>query len=203
LPRPPSSLFYIFTKKETDQALFSAEQLDFLGAALSRAFTEVTPDEWVVFGLTERTAPVSKMTTGGFYVDSDAMHVVLANYQFAVTLPGVLESLINDPMRPNMGRLFQLVAGAHQTLVPHSRVRNSLFDPAPAELSMNFKPVFAAAHGSPASTGLEHQPGSKSFPGPEPATAEQRLDQLKRLREQGLIMEEEYREKKRQVLEAL
>jgi hypothetical protein len=202
-----STIFLFLTKKETAQPLFTIEQTEFLGGLLSRAFAEAQPDERVVFGLTEReSASVARMTTGGWFVEGDALHLVLANYQFVVTMPSIKELLTKDPLRPNTGLTFELVVGPHQTLVPNSRAGRSLLDPNPLELAIAYKALLLAGRAPSPNQAARDSKGEsekQTVSSPAPASLEQRLDRLKRLRDGGLITEEDYREKKKRLLEGL
>ena len=202
-----STIFLFLTKKETAQPLFTTEHLEFLGGSLSRAFAEAKPDERVVFGLTEReSATVARMTTGGWFVEGDVLHLVLANYRFVVTMPSIRELLTKDPLRPNTGRTFELAAGPHQTLMPNSRAGRSMLDPDPLELAIAYKQLLSPDLASPPNPAA-HDTKADSEPRPTlsqtPASLEQRLDRLKRLRDRGLITEDDYREKKQRLLEGL
>ena len=58
-------------------------------------------------------------------MDGADLHLVLANYRFVVTMPSIRELLTKDPLRPNTGRTFELVAGgiklSCRTVVPDGR----------------------------------------------------------------------------------
>ena len=202
------SVFLFFSKKEPDMPAFRKDQVEFLSSTLSKAFAEAQPDERVVFGLTERESPdIMKMTTGGWFVEGADLHLVVANYQFAVTMSSIRDLLTKNPLRPNTGRTFELAAGQHQTLVQDSRAGRSVLDPNPVELSIAYKPLLlAVAESATAVQETKISKPSSAKPqefAPSSLKLEERLDRLKRLRESGLITEEEYREKRKQLLEQL
>ncbi len=197
----------LFLDKRAEVPAFTPDEIDYLSATLSKAFARAKPEEWVVFGLS-RPGPgkVTEMTTGGWFLEGDRLHFILANYRCAVTMPGIRDLLMNDPLTPNTGASFTLTPGAHQTLVQTSGADRSPLLPSPLELSIAYKPLLL---GEPA-------PSRKAPPSPAPAQAEaqpdrapprlsieERLQTLKRLHEQGLITDEEFRAKKKALLDQL
>jgi hypothetical protein len=201
-----SSLTYLFNKKETDQPVFRLEEIAGLSEALSKAFAQAEPHEVVVFGLTDRTeSGLTKMTTGGWFVRGEELHFILANYRFAVSMQSIRERLERDPLRPNTGRLFELLAEPYQRPVIGDRLVHSPLEPDPAELAVTYRPLLASRSFSVPKTDneLRREGGGGGPTSPASEPIEQRLERLKRLRDQGLITEEDYREKKRQLLEGL
>lgn len=173
--------------------------------ALSKAFMQMQPNEVVVFGLIEREASgLMKMTTGGWFARDDRLHLVLANYRFAVTMDSVRELLVKDPLRPNTGRTFDLVAGPYQRLVTENRLVQLKLDPDPVELAVAYHSLLAPATepmtGAGTATGQVAPSTGSERPVSPASSLEERLDRLKRLRESGRITEEEYREKRKELL---
>lgn len=179
---------------------FTPEEISYLSVALSQAFAQAQPHEMVVFGLSQLNAyQMTEITTGGWFVDGPSVHVVLANYRQAVTLPGTRWLLWERPLRPDAGPHYDLVAGHHQTMVRESSGISSLFASHPSELVMAYPAILlgesVADPTRPESSAPVLEMGSSSI------SLENRLRVLKRLHEQGLISEEEYRTKKQQLLE--
>ncbi len=187
-----TSIFLLFTKREPDQPAFRPEDRAILSGMLSKAFAQAQPGELVVFGLTEREATgVMKMTTGGWFAREGELHLVLANHGFAVTMDSIRERLVADPLRPATGRTFEVSAGTHQRVVKDGRLIQRRLDPDPVEVAIAVRPLLAGATKSVTTT---------DSPPSDRASMEERLDRLKRLRETGRITEEEYQQKRKELL---
>ncbi|MBI3292051.1 MAG: SHOCT domain-containing protein [Elusimicrobia bacterium] len=183
---------------------FSESEAQYLARYLAEAFSIARPDEWVVFclsrqrgeGGTLRGGPgVTEMTTGGFFVEGGKFHFVLANYRYAVSIPSVQEQIRDDPLRPAGDAFYDLVPGPHQTArwLDTINTQPDLTKPLRAQLSemvIEYQPFLAL-------------PDEATLaPGGRPPL-EERLRTLQRLRDQGLITEEEYRLKRQNLLDEL
>lgn len=179
---------------------FTAEEIEYLSTTLSKAFAQAQPHEWVVFGLARPNAyRMTEVTTGGWFVEGPSLHLVLANYRKAVTMPSIRQLLWERPLRRDAGPDYDLVAGRHQVIVRDSSVLTNLFSSAPSELSMTYQAVLLSEPVE--AIAPQELPASSSDRAPGPASIEDRLRVLQRLHTQGLITEEEYRTKKQQILE--
>lgn len=182
--------------QESILPVFTEEDIEYLSITLSKAFGQAHPDEWVVFGLSRETSRgLSKLTTGGWYLDGPDLHFILANYRVSVTMSNMRQSLWEQPLHPDSDSSFRLIAGAQQTIVRAPQSSLSLFTSHPLHLAIAYQTLGIG------------QPVTKTGPqdittvNPSPAPIEERLQALKRLHAQGLITEEEYRAKKQQLLE--
>ena len=90
-----------------------------------------------------------------------------------------------------------MVPSDHQNVLPSAQAGNDPFRSEPTELAIDDGAVIGEAS-SPASTPSGVAPSSPATP-----SLEDSLGQLKRLYEQGLITEEDYRTKKQQLLDRL
>jgi hypothetical protein len=187
---PPGSVVPVFTPEEIRD----------LSTTLSKAFAEARPDECVVFGLSRlNDVNMTELTTGGWFLEGPSLHIVLANYRKVVTMPGTRQLLWERPLRPDAGPHYDLVAGPHQTVVHESAAFRKLLSPPPSELSIDYQAILLEEPGDVSPPQLEHQFSSdRARP---PLSLEERLRALKRLHEQGLITEDEYRAKKQQLLD--
>src|SRR3989475_12749591 len=92
-----------FTFASQDEApipAFTVDDITFLSKWLGKAFTRAHPDEWVVFGLSQaRSADITEVTTGGWVVDGERLHLMLANYRYAVTVSSVPERPLDHPLQ--------------------------------------------------------------------------------------------------------
>ena len=192
-----TSIFLLFTKREPDQPAFRPVDRAVLSGMLSKALAQAQSDELVVFGLTERPGEgVSKMTTGGWFARNGELHLVLANHGFVVSMGSIRERLLADPLRPVTGRTFEVPPGPHQHIVKEGRLIHRTVDPDPVELAIAVQPLLTgetAVSGSAVAAPKESRPSDR-------ASIEERLDRLKRLRETGRITEEEYQQKRKELL---
>lgn len=198
--------FLFFTTKGAVEQAFSDDETEYLGATLSRVFAQARPDEKVVFALSRRPSDVmTEVTTGGWFVNGEFLHFVLANYRFAVTMPGVRERLWQDPLRTEAGPFYEFAPGEHQTVAEEQRSSRRLFFTTLPSLTIAYKPLLLgepaflpAARSAPAGSDSSSSPNRTS---PAKLSLEERLQTLKRLKDQGLITDEEYRIKRTQVLD--
>lgn len=187
-------------------SVFTEEEIDYLSVTLSKAFAQAHPDEWVVFGLSrESSRGLSKLTTGGWFLDGPDLHFVLGNYRVSVTMSNMHQSLWEQPLHPDNDSSYSLIAGTQQTIVRAPKSTLSLFTSHPLHLAIAYQ---ALSIGQPVTkTGTQDISTVNQSPAPTPGTVspptpiEERLQALKRLHAQGLITEEEYRAKKQQLLE--
>jgi hypothetical protein len=196
--------FILVPDKQPPAPAFTPDEIAYLGQTLSKAFADATAGEVVVFGLSH-TGPggVVEMTTGGWFVAGSSLHLVLANYHCAVTLPGIRERLTQDPLSPNTGGTFNLPGGPYQTVVRDSSLFGPSLTPGPSEVAIDYKPLLLAR--LPAAANGRGQAG-KERAETEPArpaglSIEESMALLKRLRDQGLITDAEYDAKKKQLLD--
>ena len=88
-----------FPMETTEQPAFTPEEIDYLSITLNRAFAKASPEQWVVFGLSQPSpASVTEMTTGAWYAEGTTLHLLLANYRAAVRLDNLRDVLDRDPL---------------------------------------------------------------------------------------------------------
>lgn len=181
---------------------FTPEEIEYLSVTLSQAFGQAQPQEMVVFGISRlNTYNMMEITTGGWFLEGDALHLILANYRKAVTMPSTRQLLWERPLRPDAGPHYDLIAGQHQTLMRDTGGWSGLFSPAPSELSISYQ---EALPGEPVDSVFPQQNRPSSPDGVPPALLlEERLRTLKQLHDQGLISDDDYRVKKQQLLDRL
>lgn len=175
---------------------FTSAELDYLAATLSQVFSIAQPHEWVVFNLTRTgSASLKEYTTGAWYVRANDIHLILANYRSAVSLPGIRTLLHRDPLHSNGRSVYDVIPREHQRKDEHGDDLPSIMESAGQELVIDY----VAALGKGYEPGLAVPEGSS----PRTHSIEERLQTLKRLLDRGLITEEDYEHKKRQLLEQL
>ena len=176
--------FLFTTAKNPPEPAFSPEQVVYLGRGLQKAFSRAHPDEFVVFGFSQTRSPqLTELTTGGWFVEEQRLHLILANYRHSVSMKN------------------QIVPGPNQTFGQGKGLVGLLSTDAP-DLLIDYKALLEMKPSPPAILSPVGSPIVAPPPAPriEPSL-EERLRVLKKLREQGLITEDEYRDKKKQVLD--
>lgn len=208
---------FIFTPaKDPPTEAFAPEEISYLSRTLSETFAKAGPEQWVVFGLS-RALPsgVNEVTTGGLFVVGARLHLVLANYRHNVPKSGVREQLWNEPLRSVSTPFYSVVQGEYQTVVQEKGIFSGLLRNAGPEIAVEYQALLNARSSAAPPTALPAPPPAAPPPGaaaekPSPApelskipvaTVEEHLRTLKRLRELDLITEDEYRQKKKEILD--
>lgn len=208
---------FIFTPaKEPPTEAFAPEEIAYLSRTLSETFAKTAPEQRVVFGLS-RVLPsgVNEVTTGGLFVVGARLHLVLANYRHSVTKPGVREQLWNEPLRSVSAPFYDVAQGDYQSVVQEKGMFSGLLRGAGPEIALEYQALLNARTSAPSPAVAPALPAAASPPGaavekPSPppetskipiATVEEHLLTLKRLRELDLITEDEYRQKKKEILD--
>lgn len=180
---------------------FSEEETAYLSETLAKAFARAGEHDWVVFALLRRPGEagpaISEATTGAWYVEGAHLHLLLANYRFPLTMAAVRDQLWDQPLYA-YPPFYAVAPGPHQTVQRRSILRQLVAADLP-EVVIDYRPLLLAGT-LPASAG----PAGTSAPAVSaqpPMSVEESLEALKRWREKGLITDEEYQAKKRQVLE--
>lgn len=200
-PRKDSVLFTRALEPPTEA--FAPDEIVYLGRMLSETFARARPDEWVVFGMS-RVLPsgLNEITTGGWFAEGTRLHLLLANYRHSVTRTAVRERLWKEPLRALAAPFYDVVQDERQTVIKGTGLLSVLSSGSGPEivieyLSLPAMPPAAIRQPVPAVEKVAPAPDVGRLPD---GAVEERLRMLKRLREQGLITDEEYREKKKTVL---
>jgi hypothetical protein len=179
----------IFGKQPGVVPAFSEDEIDLMVPALVKAFAEATPSDRVELVFQHRSAVFSAgTTTGVLYVKDGKLNVIIPNYraynnQPETTTPG---GRYRDPMERMGKQTHTLVAGPHQELHPSE-------DPNLEDRWLVIDaPALLAAPPEAPRTAPEARPENG---------IEEKLDTLKRLLDKGLITQDEYDAKKKELLE--
>jgi hypothetical protein len=175
----------------TPRVAFDVDEKRYLAKHLAEGFQKARPDEWVVFYLSHPREPgVVEIDSGGFFVEGERLHLILANYRHPVSMAFIREQIWNDPLRPAGDSFYDVIPQSNQTLQPVRRkdLTQSLLKQV-SDLSIDYS---AQLHNDVSRD--EEAVGS---------SIEDRLRTLKRLRDQGLISEEQFRMKQERLLERL
>lgn len=206
--QPRKDSVFFTTALEPPTGAFAPDEIVYLGRALSETFARARPDEWVVFGMS-RVLPsgLNELTTGGWFAEGTRLHLVLANYRHGATRSTVRERLWGEPLRAIAEPFYHVVQGEHQTVVKSAGLLAALASGSGPEIVIEYRALLGAPPAAARPPSVEKTvPVETAAPAPAagprlpPAAAEERLHALKRMREQGLITDEEYREKKKEIL---
>lgn len=180
---------------------FTPDEIEYLSRTLSQAFAQAQPNELIVFGLGRlNTYNMTEITTGGWFLEGDSLHLILANYRKAATMPSTRQLLWERPLRPDAGPHYDLVAGRHQTVMRDAGGWSGLFSTDPSELALTYQAMLVEEPVGALSPQESPRRLSPEIAHPAPSL-EDRLRVLKRLHDQGLITEDDYRAKKQQLLD--
>lgn len=192
----------IGTRDDGPGLAFRDDERAYLARQLSTAFAKARPDEWVLFYLSRAAeSGLREMTSGGLFVEGGRLHVVIANYRLPTSMPHVAERVRRDPLRPMGDTFYSLVAGEHQEVRTHYdwHLSKPLLEH-PMALVSDWEALLDEA-----GEGRERSRGGAS-PALEElgeSETERRFRTLDRLRQQGLITDDEYARKRRELLDDL
>jgi hypothetical protein len=170
---------------------FDEDEKRYLAKHLAEGFQKARPDEWVVFYLSHPREPgVVEIDSGGFFVEGERLHLFVVNYRQPVSMAFIREQIWNDPLRPAGDSFYDVIPQDNQTLqtVRRKDLTQSLLEQV-SELSIDY-----SAQLNDDVSGDGDAVGS---------SIEDRLRILKRLRDRGLISEEQFRMRQERLLERL
>jgi hypothetical protein len=172
------------------QPAFGEDEKRYLAKYLAEGFQKARPDEWVVFYLSRpRESGVVEIDSGGFFIEGGRLHLIVANYRQPVSMAFIREQIWNDPLHPAGDSFYDVIPQHDQTLQTARRkdLTQSLLKQV-SDLSIDYKAQLHSDSGDGAAVG---------------SSIEDRLRTLKRLRDEGLISEEQFRVKQDRLLERL
>lgn len=181
---------------------FDKEDRQYLARYLAEGFARARPDHWVAFFLSRhRDHDLSEVTSGAFFVTSDRIHLALANYRYAVSMPFIQEQMRQDPLRPAGESFYEVVPGPYQSV---QAVAGDLNRPLFSHLS-DLDIQYGAILSSPVAprTGPEDVAAQAGNSRSQPDQVRERLKALQKLWEQGLISKEEYQAQRLRILNSL
>ena len=182
LQSKPRSGFPLFSRIADPLPAFRSSEVAYLAARLAVLFQDVGPHEWVAFSLqSPHDTGATEVTTGAFFVDAGELHLLLVHYRLLVTIPQLLPDLKRYPLNATGAFAYDIVSNRTWTVLPDS------------DWDFSKSPLASVAE-------LVLQ---KRSPPMEGGLLEEELRKLKRLREQNLITEEQYRLKRDEALGGL
>ncbi|MBI3596383.1 MAG: SHOCT domain-containing protein [Nitrospirae bacterium] len=206
---PPSflSVLILKSKPEPEQAFIPAEA-GFLAKPLATALREARPDERVVFFLHhQRTVYKGTTSSGVAFVKDKHLNILLGRYRMG-NQPGYPDIPTGgNPFTVTNDQDFYITPGPFQSLVEGSKAPGGQENVFPQRwLSIDY----ASLLNPPPQTAAPQPAAPTTEPGkvepapvtPPPSTLEEKLKTLNKLKEEGLITEEEYNEKKKELLKS-
>jgi len=196
--QPSSLLEQLVGASTSNQEAFSEEQREFFANNLSAALNHATPLETVTFyWTTPRGNGIWEITSGGLYLQGNDLHLVLPNYRQTVAAKNPPQAFKNQPLSRLGESLYSLKAIAPARQFTHGF---------PTELWAQQTPHFVFPLNRLAdaqiSSGSQHEkPVRPRLNSGE--SIKQRLQTLHELRQEGFISEEEYQNKRQEILEKL
>ena len=182
---------------------FSEDDQQYLAHHLAEAFSRVKPSEWVVFYLAHTQEPdVTEITSGAFFAQNGYLHLLIANYRYAVTVPVLQQQIRERPLRPKGESFYEFVPRVKQSVATEHPWG------LPKPLMTNFRELLVemdelVVPNAGIRTEVEPSKATTNNSGEPVTPLEERLRTLDRLRSQGLITEEEYKLKRQQLLDKL
>ncbi len=199
-------LIKLFSAPRPDQeTAFSDKEINRLAPHFSQALLQADPNDKIYFQFKHRKGLFrGGMTTGVLFVKEDRLHFILGNYKHIppVKRTDIYRQVddriqdstigINNPLNTKDIGVVSIVPGAFQEI--RETEKDNLKD---RWLMIDYKTLLQAKkspHGPEMTS-----PSKTSITLPKP-TLEERLKTLKKWKEEGLISEEEYTEKKQDLL---
>ncbi len=186
---------------------FSPDEIQFLSQHLPEVLAEAKPNQRVTFLLQwPRGMWRREITSGAIFIRGDRLNFILANDRAILDQEKMAVPDEDNPLYVYDPAAFEILPGEHQELIKADRKMLDQEGPLPTTwLAMDYQKIMssqpAAEPQAASGPSLQTSPQTPSSE-PNPASPlEEKLRVLKRLREQGLISEEEYQTKKKELLE--
>lgn len=186
---------------------FSQDEIQFLSQHLPEALAEAKPNQRVTFLLQQpRGMWRREITSGAIFIRGDRLNFILANDRAILDQEKMAVPDEDNPLYVYDPAAFEILPGEHQELVKPDRKMLDQEGPLPKTwLAMDYQEILSSQSADePQATSGPSLQASPQTPSSEPdptSPLEEKLRLLKRLREQGLISEEEYQTKKKELLE--
>jgi len=202
--QPPGLLSKLILKTpEEPEPAFTPSEAAAFGKPMSKAFREATPDEQVIFFFHhQRTIYKGTTTTGVAFIKDKRLNFLLGRYYMG-NQPGTPDiPEIGTPFPSTNEQDFYLVASPYETIGEGKTA------PGGGEIVYANRWLiidYASLLNPPPETASPQttEPGHVKPEAPAPpSTLEEKLKILNKLKEDGLITEEEFEEKKKELLKA-
>ena len=188
--------YWVLRKDPQPQLAFFNDDVQLLAPHLRAALGKARPNETAAFFLRRtREDGIPLVTTGGLFLQGNQLHVLLANARRPATTLRKIETAHDAPLHP-LGEVdFHFVPGPYQTTLAKKDLPQSIAMTSAQALSVDYRALLAGIL----------QPGRGSSPSQtEPefpaALIEEKLRRLKTWHKQGLMTDDEYLQKRQELL---
>ena len=188
--------YWVLRQEPQPETSFPNEDAQLLAPHLRAALAKARPNEMPVFVLRRtREDGIPLFTTGGLLIHGDQLLVLLANARRPATTQQKIELARETPLHPLGEVNFHFVPGPYQAVL----VRKDL----PTSIAVTSAPALSVDYRAWLANFLQHGRGSsptQTEPEIPVARIEEKLHRLKTWHEQGLITEDEYLQKRQELL---
>ncbi len=188
--------YWVLRKEPHPEPAFPNGDAELLAPHLQAALAKAQPSETVVFSLRRtREDGIPLVTTGGLLIQSNQLLVLLANARRPATTQRRLETARDAPLHP-LGEVdFHFVPGPYQATLTKKDLPKSIATTSAPALVVDYRALLTSLvqpnHGSPS---------HPTAPDISTVTIDEKLRRLKTWREQGLITDDEYLQKRQEIL---
>jgi len=191
--------YYVLRHNPTPEPVFSEDDITLLAPHLKAAWAKAESQETVVFFVNRsRKDRVPLITSGGMFLRGDQLVFVLGNFHTPMPSEPRRARVREHPMISVGEPDFRFVAGPAQTILTKKSQANVSLPRKVPTLLIQYQSLLVGAHPNPEPIPAELSPHLHS----PPSSLEEKLRQLKSWREEGLIGEKEYEQKRREILKS-
>lgn len=190
--------YWVLRKPPEPEPLFSASEATLLSPHLVAALAKARSNELATFFL-RRTRPdgISLITSGGLLLRGDQLILIVANVRAATATRQHVEHARDIPLSP-LGEVdFRFVPGPHVTVLAGTDLQGIPSPPSVPVVSIAYGPLLAS---SPQARDSKSPLGAAPMLDDRTSTTEEKLRRLKTWREEGLITDDEYLQKRHDLL---
>lgn len=198
---PPGMLAALILKAKPEaETAFTPAEAAALAKPLGEALRTARPDERIRFFFHHQRSIYKGTTTSGIvFIKDQRLNLILGRYQLG-NQPGKPDIIVGgNPLPPPNEQDFYLAAGPYQTLVPEDKLPGEKH-----KIGENrwVRIDYASLIHPPPAPQAAPAPAASPSPESTPPSLEEKLRTLNKLKEEGLITEEEYAEKKKDLLKS-
>lgn len=202
----PQRKFLSFgTAPSVPTVAFNEDERRYLAKYLSQGLSEARPDERVVFYLSRpRERGLIEIDSGGLFIEAGRLHFVMANYHQPVSMDYIRQQIKNNPLRPAGDAFYEVIPRTGQ-IVRTAWYRDLSISRSKSVSQLVLDPLafLDCAPDQPCAGNAFGSGHGSTVPAEAGHSVEERLRLLNRLREQGLITEEEFSTRRTRLLDGL
>ena len=188
--------YWVLRNEPQPELAFPNDDAALLAPHLQAALIKAWPNEIAVFSLRRtREDGIPLVTTGGLLIDGDQLLVLLANARRPTTTQRKLQTARDAPLHPPGELDFHFLPGPYQTMLAKKDLPKNIAMTSVPALSVDYRTWLVGL--------LQPRRGSspsQTEPEISAATIEEKLHRLKTWHEQGLITNDEYLQKRQELL---